>query len=212
MVSKPKTAAELLKELQSDPEYRARKQRQEKEHQLTLERARREEQPLVDELKSVGIEVQSAWDLVNRREPYPTAIPVLLKHLHRDYTAKTREGIARALAVYDSAPHWDELLQLFRSEVVDTPNGVKWALACCLAAIAGREQLEDLKEIVLDPSHGQNRAIIVRALGDLPGDDVVETVERLVDDADVSAEAKIALRQLRRGRRSNRKPDPRGVH
>jgi hypothetical protein len=38
---------------------------------------------LLDDLRAVGVEVDDVWALVNRRRPYPEAIPVLLDWLQR---------------------------------------------------------------------------------------------------------------------------------
>ena len=57
---------------------------------------RRSEEPLVEALREVGVSVTSVWDLVNTREPYPNALPVLIKHLTGDYHPKVLANIARA--------------------------------------------------------------------------------------------------------------------
>jgi hypothetical protein len=73
--------------------------------ELAIERAERsarlsaEEAPLAEDLRAVGLSASSAWDLVNSKEPYSQAVPVLLKHLQRPYSDRIREGIARALAI-----------------------------------------------------------------------------------------------------------------
>jgi hydrogenase maturation factor len=57
--------------------------------------------PLIAELGEAGVNVRIVWDLVNTAENYANVIPVLLKHLQMPYSDRTREGIARALAVWD---------------------------------------------------------------------------------------------------------------
>jgi hypothetical protein len=63
------------------------------------EAASRITRPLIDEMRGIGIEVQSVWDLVNSLSPYPRAIPILIKHLKKPYHPKIKEGIVRALTV-----------------------------------------------------------------------------------------------------------------
>jgi len=67
---------------------------------------RRNEEPLVAELRAAGFEVDSVWDLFNREEPwrkdalvpaYSQVIPILEAHLSRPYHPVVREGIVRAL-------------------------------------------------------------------------------------------------------------------
>jgi hypothetical protein len=65
--SGPKTAAELMAELQADPEYVARQRQRDAELQRKTAAWRQAEAPLVEELRAAGFEVESAWDLVTRR-------------------------------------------------------------------------------------------------------------------------------------------------
>jgi len=99
---KRKTAAELLAELQADPDFNNRKKardaaflQREREHALA-------EAPIVEELRSVGVSVNSIWELVNSLNAYPQSLPILLKHLQGNYPDAVRDGIARAMAVPDA--------------------------------------------------------------------------------------------------------------
>lgn len=58
-----------------------------------------EEEPILAELRGVGWNVESVWALVNPSTRYAEAIPIVLKHLSLSYSDRTRDGIARALAV-----------------------------------------------------------------------------------------------------------------
>ena len=75
---------------------------------MTPEEFRRkmeEEDAIVAEaLRGAGVrvrggEVRSVYDLVNTKEPYPKAIPVLLEFLPRVTNHRIKEGVARALGV-----------------------------------------------------------------------------------------------------------------
>lgn len=143
------TAAELMAELNADPEFVAKRQQREEE---LLEREagyRRAEAPLVDELRTAGFEVDSAWDLVNTPGSYPKAVPILLAHLERPYPAAVREGIARALAVPDArAAGWSVLMRLFAEE---REKRVKDGLAVALAAAADDQVIGDIIALARDP-------------------------------------------------------------
>ncbi len=80
---------------------RAINQDRQKERAERSMRLKQEEEQIVGELKGVGCNVSSVWDLVNTSAKYPEAIPVLLRHLMMPYSDRTREGIARSLAVVD---------------------------------------------------------------------------------------------------------------
>ena len=118
------TAGELIARLEKDPEYQAKQAAWELEAAVRLEQDRKEQAELVDDLKAVGIDVTSIRDLVHRYKSYPAAIPVLLRHLKRPYSERTREAIARSLTVPDAAYAWDELLKLFLEDSETKTNGV----------------------------------------------------------------------------------------
>lgn len=81
------------------------------------------EAPLVADLRGLGFDVESAWDLFNRKEPWrkdvpippwPEAVPILLDHLDRSYPFDIREGIVRALAAPWGRVAFDRLVEEFR--------------------------------------------------------------------------------------------------
>ncbi len=157
-----KTAAELMAELQADPEYVAERQQREAELQRKAAEWREAEAPLVEELRAAGFEVESAWDLVNTATPYPAALPILLEHLGRPYPDRVREGIARALAVRDARFGWEALVRLYR----DGPAGsdAKDGLAVALAAVSDDRVVDELISLARDSAHGESRILLLRGL------------------------------------------------
>ena len=72
-----------------------RQRQQEEERQKRAAEWRRAEAPLVEDLRTAGFAVESAWDLVNTATSYPKALPILLNHLPiriRDQCAKALRG------------------------------------------------------------------------------------------------------------------------
>jgi hypothetical protein len=206
----PITAAELMERLQSDPEWVAKTEAREEWRRARERRFRRLEEPLVADLAAVGFAVGSVWDLVNTREPYPEAIPVLLYHLRRvDYHPDIRQGIARALSrrdpqVKEAIP---ELLEAFRRDPDPSFNGPKWAIGNAIETVYDDRYLEEVAELVRDRSHGPARTMLVRALAKSKADLVGETLEALRDDPDdeVVLVADRALAKWKAQKR--RKPD-----
>ena len=135
-----KTAAEFAAELEQDPAWRAERDRRERELAERAEALRVEEQELVAELRSVGYEVDSVYDLVNNTPhphlkrrfvgPYPLAYPILVRHLSRAYSRPIREGVIRALTVRDGGSAVETaLLAEFDRE---SDSQVRWVLANAL--------------------------------------------------------------------------------
>lgn len=182
---KPKTAAELLSDLQKDPKYLARQEAERADREAIEARLQDEQRVLTRELKDVGVTVSTVWDLVNSGDDYPKAIPVLVRHLKIPYDAKIREGIARALTVAEAVPFESELLAVFESEPDDGETGVKWALANAIAFIVTDENVDRVINIVADPIHGASRSILLPVLAASDTDMAKKTLQCLADDPQV---------------------------
>jgi len=194
MTSKRKRGAMTLAEhdalLKAEGRYeevQAVHRRQEEERERHAAELRQAEAPLVKELRKVGLQVESVWDFVNTREPYPEAIPILMEQLEGDYPpeypAKIRSGIARALAVPVLASEdWHVLLRCYRLE--PDPQ-VRFALSLALQVNARREHYPQLLELVRDPSVGQDRVVFAEALYRFPSDEVTSLLKSLTSDPEL---------------------------
>jgi len=187
-----KTAKEILEELAKDKNYVEMKRRQEEEVRAFEERMRNNEKPLVKALLDVGVSVNSVWDLVNTREPYPNALPVLIRHLTGDYHPKILAGIARALAVRDPFAveyAWPVVLDLYlktkADEMIKEPErrGFKESLGVALSVLCTEEKLPQVFELIGDPSHGESRGHLIYGLKRFRKDKKVkEVLASLYDD------------------------------
>ena len=192
------TAAELMAKLNADPEFVAKRAREEEERQKRAAEWRRAEAPLVEELRAAGYAVESAWDLVNTTAPYPTALPILLDHLQRPYPAAVREGIARALAVRGASFGWDVLTRLYRNEgEVRAKDG----LAVAIAAAANDELIGDVIALARDKSQGPSRLLLLGALERSANPRARAALMDLGTDPELKKEIQIILRRLRRAKR-----------
>jgi hypothetical protein len=72
MTKKKVTAAELMAKLNADPEFVAKRARQDEERLKREAEYRLAEAPLVEELRAAGFQVQSAWDEKASRGPWPS--------------------------------------------------------------------------------------------------------------------------------------------
>lgn len=202
--SRPRvTAAELADRLNSNPTLAARKQADATALAERSLRIRSEEEPILMDLKGVGLEVQSSWDLVKMSLPYPQAIPVLLEHLQRPYSDVVREGIARALAVPDPAVQsaWKMLVDEYRKapigrgiratgDMIEFKLGAKEGLACALAASVSDETLPELIDLARDRTLGESRVLLLSALKGRRSTDVLvkQALDDLATDPDLKQE------------------------
>jgi hypothetical protein len=168
------------------------------ERQKRAEEWRGAEAPLVAELKAAGFVVASVWDLVNTPGTYPTAVPILLEHLPRQYPAAVREGIARALAVPEAKTGWELLLCLYRDE---HEGRVKDGLAVAIAAVADGDVLEDVIALAGDVRHGPSRLLLLSALERSRDERTRSALKELEADPELQREIRVILRRLKRAKR-----------
>ena len=207
----PITSAELKAKLVADPEFVARQKRRDQELTEREARFRTEEEPILADLRRVGIAAESAWDLVNTSTPYPEALPILLEHLQRPYSDVVRGGIARSLAVYDARPFWPVLVREFRKVPPAGEGqglGAKDGLAVALSVIATEAVMDELIALAKDRSQGSSRIFFVKPLMRSKSEAAKRAIEELSSDPQLEKE--IAIRLKNRARRSKRKAPPSG--
>lgn len=192
------SAADLMAKLDADPEFVAKRQREEEERQARVAEWRRAEAPLVEELNGAGFAVNSAWDLVNASEPYPDALPILVKHLQRPYPSRVREGIARALATSQSKFAWEVFTRLYREE---SATDAKDGLAVAIAEAADDGVIEDVISLARDRTQGPSRLLLLRALERSKTPRAKAALIELETDPELEKEIKVILRRLKRRKR-----------
>jgi HEAT repeat protein len=201
---KPMTAHEFLAQRPNgppDPAVRARLAREQDERRRRELEYTRAAAPLVADLRTVGWDVTSVWDLVNIDEPYPEALPVLIRHLVRPYPSVIRDGIARALGVRQAIFAWDLLREQY---VAEQDPQVKDGIAVALANMVDREHLDDLLGLLRDRRHGQRRLLLLRGLQRLRDPRARAALEELADDPDLHKQIEIILRRRRKRRGRSR--------
>lgn len=162
---------------------------------LVREELARDEATVVQDLRSVGVNVNSVWDMVNRKESFPSAVPVLRKHLELSYPPKVREGIARAMSESAARPYWNDLVRLYKRE---SEGPVKDALAVALCGAAGPEQFDDLIALSLDPANGTSRVVLIWTLERrVPAAQAEPILEILEADPVTKLQAKTSLKVVR---------------
>ncbi len=144
------------------------------------------------ELRTAGFEIESVWDLVNRSAPYPTAIPILLKHLKLPYTDFTRDALARALAVPDARFAWPIFAAAYREAPTHLEDGkeagAKDGLACALSATVTEGVIDEMVALAKDRSNGDSRLLLLRGLKKSKSAVAKQALEELASDPALSKE------------------------
>jgi hypothetical protein len=188
----------------SDPEFQARRVQREAEFARRKAELDNAEIPLIEALHAAGVLVNQVWDLVNTRKPYPAALPVLIEHLRKTYPVEIREGIARALAVRESAFAWDTLAELFRQE--QAPR-VHEALALAVSEATDKRNLDKLIALAKDKVNGNDRLHLLPALKRLKDPSAFAAIEALASDPAFEYEISKYLRARNRRQHRDRRRD-----
>ena len=193
--SKPVTAAELMARLNADAAFLERRRQKEAELQAKHERYLAAAQPVLEELRAMGYQVESIGDL--RRPPvrkYPEAVPVLVRWLPRVSDHSVKEDIVRTLSVPWARAAVPALLEEFH-QVSD--DALRWVVGNALEVLANDSLFDDLARIACDRRYGTARGMVVVGLGRLRDPRVVPIMIGLLGDDDVAVSAMIALGQLK---------------
>ena len=150
---------------------------------------------VVEALRAIGLHTSSVWDLVNSKEAYPAAIPVLMRLLPMDLDPAEKEGIVRALTVKEargiaSKPLIDEFKKA-------SDPSLKWAIGNALSIVADDSVFDQIADLALDKRNGRGRQMIVLGLGTMKNPRAVDVAIELLQDAEVAGHAVVALRKLK---------------
>jgi len=108
--SKSITAADLMRQLEGDPEWVRKRDERERRHRDHVRMLADSEAPLVADLNAAGFAVKSIHELILSPNSVQVAIPLLTEHLQRDYDKSIREGIFRAFGIRDARELVGDLL------------------------------------------------------------------------------------------------------
>jgi hypothetical protein len=184
-------AEEFAAQLASDQEYQRQRAAFDKQLEEKAAVWRAAETPLVAELKAVGVDVDSVWDLVNTDRPYPSALPVLLRYLEDgDLPDRVLEGVGRSLAVKPAVEFWDRLVELV---VSPSSDGQAEGSAVAVAACATAREVDDLIRIVTETERRPEHVYLLRPIWKHGGQRGRDLLASLASDAVLAAEAKALL-------------------
>lgn len=180
------TAEELRQKLESDPEWVTAAKKREEEHQEWVLRDIEAEQPIVQDLRNLGLDVDSF--LSPDFEPTPEVFPVLFYHLNRfdNYTKSLRLAIALSFQSKHVKGHFSKLLQAFKDDPDLSEGGVKSYLGIAIEINYVDKYAKEVAALALDLSHGQARGWLVAALAKSKKPVAQEAYDKLKSDPEVA--------------------------
>lgn len=175
------TAAELMARLLQDPTYlreEAKRSAAEEKQRSALLSALK---PVVDDLRTVGITVDSIDDLAVRHAPLRNeAVNVLLKWLFGVQQVRAREQIVRALGAAANSFPGQALAETFDQT---NDESLMWAISSTIASAQPTGIADWLRERVLDSRIGKPREMLVVAIARLlPSHEAKHLLRKLLNE------------------------------
>lgn len=195
---RPKTAAELMAELRRDPHFATREDQMGKRRREHAQLYANAAEPVLEELQNAGFSVRAVRELRALGADSQAAIPILIRWLPLVSYQPLKEDIVRTLSVPWAKPVAARpLLEEFKrlSEIEDA--GFRWTIASALEVVADKGVLDDLIQLVQDPTQGKAREMLAMALAQIADARVVAVLRDLLEDEAVVGHAIMALGKLR---------------
>ncbi len=192
-----KTAAELMAELEADPQYVAQVAELARVREAQWASWNDAARPLFHDLREVGLDIQRLQDLSSVST---ASVPVLLSHLKRPtYADPVKDVILRSLASPVAAPFWSELVRLLKDEHCLSP-AVRYLAAVALVGAASEVHLDEILDLLRDTNLGEHRLPLLMYLADSKRPAAKMALKELQADPVLGWQIKV-LRRLARSRR-----------
>lgn len=193
----PKSADELMTELERDPEYQARIAAKERVRLARVAQNREDAAPVIADLRRAGFEVDSVRELLTKKLDFRKAIPLLLGWLPRIANADVKESIVRTISVPFAKPVAARPLAEEFRRTQEGAASLRWAIGNALDVVADDSVADDMIELAKDRRYGKAREMVVSGLGNLSDVRVVPVLLELLKEEDVCGHALAALAKLK---------------
>jgi hypothetical protein len=174
------TAEELMARLSRNPAYLKMRAAQEEEQALLKKEIERMADPILEDLSSIGITVDSLDNLVKAYHPLNIdATQILLRWLNRITDDRLSEQIIRCLAASDSPFDGRELIEKFENA---QSENLRWVIAHTIAESKPYGITDWLLSALMHEDYGKAREMLIIAAGRLiPAYVVIDTILALFD-------------------------------
>lgn len=157
-----------------------------------------EGEKLIKSLSKVGIYINDVYDLVNDKQPYPKAIPVLIEYLKNDLKDdKLKEGIIRSLAVSEAKGIANKTLLDEFTKVPKDKMLLRWAIGNSICDLIQPVDVKQVIDIVRNADNGMVRQMFIMALGTARTELAEQTLIELLSDDEVAPHCMSALGKMK---------------
>jgi HEAT repeat protein len=158
--------------------------------------ALREEAPVLQDLRRLGIEVAHIQDLYQGRYDYRSAIPTLVSWLPKVSDAAVKEMLVRALTVpWARGLAGPTLVDAFETADNYSP-AFRWTVGNAIEVVAEPAMLPDMIRLAKATDYGRAREMIVMGLGRIESPAAQQALVDLLGDPEVAGHAVKGLARL----------------
>lgn len=194
----PRSAAEVLEELERDARYLDRRRERQVASRLKAEEYAKAAAPLMRDLARSGFKVDDLGELRRSGTNYREAIPLLLKWLPIANNPDLKEDIVRTLSVpYAKSEAASVLVHEFRNATDPTGSGLRRTIANGLAIVADDVVFDEIVELARDRRNGKAREMLTLSLGNMSKPAAADVLIEFLDDGDLVGHAVLALGRLK---------------
>ena len=204
---RPMTAAELMAQLEADPNFQRTRAEKEQRRAARSAELGAIKQPILDDLRRIGVEAESIEAVTERYAPLsPPIVEVLLHWLPRVADDRTKESLIRSLGAAGEPFDGRSLVEAFMHDASET---LRWPIANTIAEARPFGVTDWLVEAAKNPAFGAARQMLVLALARLaPAETAAPILLSLLDElpghvaaalAEVGREAELHALQDRVG-------------
>lgn len=193
----PKTAAELMAELEADDAWVQQRDKRERERRSRgTQNAAAAAPVLAAVVQATGVEVGSISEL--RELASPAVVATLIEWLPRVTNIHVKRDIVSALSNEWARPAAAApLLAAFETTDDDgSQDGLRWSIASALSEVADESVADRIIELVKDRSNGSARQMLALALGNSGDKSAVPVLVALLDEYEIAGHAVMALASL----------------
>jgi hypothetical protein len=188
------TAGELLAQQAADPHYHAAHRAKDRKLAEIVERRRREQRALLDDLAAAGVVVDWVGRLLELPSPDQRTYPVLLDHITKPYSPWLSEWIGRAFGQKAARPLvWDLLVHRLEAGVL--PEHAAQGVFAAISTMARPGDLHTLIELLSNPQLGPGRIYLIGNLMRSKRKEARDALVQCQGDPDLAKE--ISARLLR---------------
>lgn len=186
----PKTAAELMAELEADDAWvRERDKRERQRHSASKKNALAAAPVLAAVVEATGVRADSIAEL--RELASPAVVTTLIEWLPRVTNLHVKRDMVSALSNECARPSAAApLLAAFEST---TDDGLRWSIASALSEVADESVTDRIVELVHDRTSGSARQMLALALGKSGDKSVAPVLVALLGEYELAGHAVMAL-------------------